>query len=265
MSDQPVIIEAALNGATAKSRNPNVPRTPDEIAADAVRCLDVGATVIHNHTDDPPLGGSGAHDAAPYIASWRRILDERSDAILYPTMAGGGPHATIEQRFAHQEALAEAGLLSMALVDPGSTNIGLADDQGLPQPVDWIYGNTYRDIRYMFAWCERTGTGASISIFEPGFLRVVLAYHARAVCPRAPSASCISAPTTRSVSAFHQRRWHSRHISPCFKEPACPGWCQPTVETSLNAASPGSRSNEEVTFRSDWSLMPANANRRTLI
>ncbi|HEY8174016.1 MAG TPA: 3-keto-5-aminohexanoate cleavage protein [Dehalococcoidia bacterium] len=183
MPDLPVIIEAALNGATPKSRNPHVPRTPNEVAVDGVRCLDAGATVVHNHTDDAPFGGSGAHDAAPYIASWRRILDERPHAILYPTMAGIGSSATIEQRFAHQTALADAGLLGMALVDPGSTNIGPADAQGLPQPVDWIYGNTYRDTRYMFAWCERTGTGASISIFEPGFLRVVLAYHAAGRLP----------------------------------------------------------------------------------
>ncbi|MBT5773910.1 MAG: 3-keto-5-aminohexanoate cleavage protein, partial [Dehalococcoidia bacterium] len=31
----PVIIEASLNGGTPKSVNPNVPRTPAEIAADA--------------------------------------------------------------------------------------------------------------------------------------------------------------------------------------------------------------------------------------
>lgn len=184
MLNVPAIIEAALNGATPKSRNPLVPRTPGEIAIDAVRCLDAGATVIHNHTDDPTFGGSGVHDAAPYIEAWRQILHERPGAILYPTMGSGGPHVTIEHRFAHHDALAKAGVLGMALVDPGSTNVGLADAEGLPQPVDLVYWNTYRDVRYMFAWCEREGIGASISIFEPGFLRVVLAYHAAGRLPR---------------------------------------------------------------------------------
>ena len=33
-SGKPVVIEVALNGSTPKERNPNAPRTPDEIAAD---------------------------------------------------------------------------------------------------------------------------------------------------------------------------------------------------------------------------------------
>jgi len=168
---------------TPKARNPHVPRTPAEIADDAVRCLDAGAAIIHNHNDDAVLGGSSVHDPAPYLTAWRRILRERSGAILYPTMGSGGPHVTIEQRYAHVEALAAEGVLGLALVDPGSTNIGGVDDDGLPRPVDLVYQNTYRDARYMFAACERLRVGMSISIFEPGFLRVVLAYHAAGRLP----------------------------------------------------------------------------------
>lgn len=181
--DRPVIIEAALNGLTPKARNPHVPRTPGEIAEDAVRCLDAGAAIIHNHNDDAVLGGSSVHAPAPYLAAWRRILSERPGAVLYPTMGSGGPHVTIEQRYAHIEALAAEGVLGLALVDPGSTNLGVADDDGLPRPDDLVYQNTYRDARYMFAACERLRMGASISIFEPGFLRVVLAYHAAGRMP----------------------------------------------------------------------------------
>lgn len=32
----PVVIEVAVNGVTTKERNPLVPSTPDEIAADAI-------------------------------------------------------------------------------------------------------------------------------------------------------------------------------------------------------------------------------------
>ena len=56
MSSQPVIIEAALNGGTTKSRNPQVPRTPAEVAADGLRCYRAGAAILHNHTDDEVLG-----------------------------------------------------------------------------------------------------------------------------------------------------------------------------------------------------------------
>ena len=48
MSDA-VIVEAAINGTTTKDRNPHVPRRPDEIARDALDCLQAGAAVVHNH------------------------------------------------------------------------------------------------------------------------------------------------------------------------------------------------------------------------
>lgn len=173
-----MIIEAAINGMMPKARNQHVPRTPAEIAEDAVRCLDEGAAIVHNHNDDAVIGGSSVHEAAPYLEAWRRILLERPGAILYPTMGGGGPHVTIEQRYGHIEALAREGVLGLALVDPGSTNLGVVDADGLPRADDFVYQNTYRDARYMFTASERLGVGMSISIFEPGFLRVVLAYHA---------------------------------------------------------------------------------------
>ena len=60
MSEQEsVIIEVAINGSTKPERNPHVPLTPDAIRADALRCLDAGASVIHAHNphtiDTPPL------------------------------------------------------------------------------------------------------------------------------------------------------------------------------------------------------------------
>lgn len=180
----PLIIDASLNGATAKSRNPNVPRTPAEVAADAVRCIDAGAAIVHNHTDDPTFGGSGVHDPQPYIEAWREILDQRPGTILYPTMASRAPGVTAAARFSHHDALAESDVLGMALVDPGSTNVGFAGADGLPLPLDLVYSNTHADARYMFDWCDRNGYGASISIFEPGYLRVVLAYQRAGRLPR---------------------------------------------------------------------------------
>src|SRR6185312_12568030 len=82
----PVIIEAALNGGTPRSRNANVPRTPPEIAADGIRCIGAGAAIVHNHNDEPVVGGaSGVHRAEPYIEAWREILAACPGALLYPT------------------------------------------------------------------------------------------------------------------------------------------------------------------------------------
>lgn len=176
--DELLVIEAALNGGTPKLRNPNVPRTPAEIAADAIACIDAGATIVHNHNDEPVLGGpNGVHAAEPYIEAWRAILEARPGAILYPTMAGGGPRTSIEERYAHIPALAEAGVLGMGLVDAGSVNMGPPDAEGIPSATEAVYLNTLRDARHMFEQCRALNAPPSISIFEPGFLRVALAYH----------------------------------------------------------------------------------------
>ena len=80
----PVIIEAAINGATSKERNPNSPLAPEEIAADALACLAAGAAIIHNHIDDFSLTGEVA--ARRYLAKARR--GERKAALTRPSRDG---------------------------------------------------------------------------------------------------------------------------------------------------------------------------------
>lgn len=116
------------------------------------------------------------HSPAPYIEAWRQVLAVRPNALLYPTMASGGPHTTIEERYAHIPALFEAGVSRIGLVDPGSVNVGPTTPEGLPDG-GATYLNTFDDARHMFSTCLELGLAPSISIFEPGFLRVVLAYH----------------------------------------------------------------------------------------
>ena len=176
-STTPLLIDVALNGSTPKSRNPHVPRSPAEVAADAIACLDAGAALVHTHTDDTATGSNRIHDPEPYREAWRAVIAERPDAILYPTMAVGGGAATIEQRYSHVVALAEDGLLGLGTMDAGSLNLGGADEEGLPRDIDAVYQNSFHDIRYMMDTCARLGVGLSASIFEPGFLRTVPAFH----------------------------------------------------------------------------------------
>jgi uncharacterized protein (DUF849 family) len=177
------VIEAAINGATPKALSPFVPRSVDEIVADACACLSAGAAVVHNHNDEGLL--QARHASAPYAAAWPRILERHPEAVLYPTMGSGGAHTNIRERYAHVEELADAGLLRMALIDPGSVSLGGVDAQGLPAPVELVYQNSFADARYMIDGCCARGLAAHVSIFEPGFLRVALAYHAARRLPPA--------------------------------------------------------------------------------
>jgi 3-keto-5-aminohexanoate cleavage enzyme len=166
----PVVIEVALNGVTLPERNPHVPRTPTEITADALRCLDAGAAVVHNHVAEFAVDGARAADA--YACGWRPVLAARPDAILYPTIGFGGSAA---ERWDHMARLGDAGLARMAVLDPGSVNLGGVGGDGLPAG-GIVYVNTFEDIRHAVGVCARHRLGPSISIFEPGFLRATLAW-----------------------------------------------------------------------------------------
>lgn len=180
---QPVIIEAAINGASSKAQNPHVPQGVDEIVACARACLDAGAAIVHHHNRDGLL--DGRHASEPYRKAWTQIRASHPDAILYPTMGGGGAHTNIRERYSHIEELEYAGVLGLAIIDPGTVNLGPLDGEGLPAPIDLVYQNTFADVRYMVDFCRERRIPVHVSIFEPGFLRVALAYHAAKRLPAA--------------------------------------------------------------------------------
>ncbi len=165
----PVIIETAINGETRPDRNPNVPRKPEQIVADVYRCLDAGASIIHAHSDD--IQQTGRDAANLYLAAWRPILEQRPDTLWYPTFAAS---PDVAESLAHIDVLAEEIELRLGICDPGSTNLGAPDHEGLPVGV--VYANSYDDVRHAFAQCERLGIGPSLAIYEPGWLRTTLAF-----------------------------------------------------------------------------------------
>jgi len=169
----PVIVEAAVNGSTPKRANPNVPRTPEEIAACGIECLDRGAAIVHNHNDEPNIGGPARHDPGPYLEAWTQILARHPHALLHPTVRGMSDGAPIAERYSHLDALHDAGVLPMASADPGVVAIGPA-----------LYGNSAADAEYTFEWCRTRDVPVHVSVFEPGFLRAVLQHQRAGTLPR---------------------------------------------------------------------------------
>ncbi|MHB1582491.1 MAG: beta-keto acid cleavage family enzyme [Acidimicrobiales bacterium] len=166
--DGPVIIEAAINGVTRRDRNRHVPIAPEEIAADALACLGAGASIVHNHIDRTGIDETAA--AERYLEGWRPVLAERPDALLYPTV-----HLGARPGYGHLVPLADSGLLRLGIVDPGSVNLGGVDDDGVPAG-DFVYANSYDTIAAAFAICQRHRLGPNMAIYEPGFLRTVVAW-----------------------------------------------------------------------------------------
>ncbi|HSO96324.1 MAG TPA: 3-keto-5-aminohexanoate cleavage protein, partial [Acidimicrobiia bacterium] len=160
-------------------RNPNVPRQPDEIAPDAHRCFDAGASIVHNHID--VVGVPGEEAAARYVEGWAPVLEARPDALLYPT-TNFGPG--VEGAYAHLEPLVATAGLRIGIVDPGSVNLGGIDTEGLPAAPGFVYANSFGDIHYQADLCERLQLGPSMAIFEPGWLRAALTWWRAGRLPR---------------------------------------------------------------------------------
>jgi uncharacterized protein (DUF849 family) len=174
----PVIIEAALNGLTSRGHNPRVPVSPQELADEAIACIDAGATVVHTHAHN--LGASATELTEAYAECYRAVLDARPDAVLYPTTGVG---RSVAERYEHVALLAAERLIRATFVDPGSVNIGGAGPDGLPPPIEFVYSHTFADIRYAFDLAAQHRLGPSVALFEPGFLQVVLAYHDAGALP----------------------------------------------------------------------------------
>lgn len=170
MHQQPVIIEAAINGLTKRERNPHVPIDPEEIRTDALACFDAGASIVHAHNHDISLRGRDAADA--YRVVWGPVLAARPEVLWYPTLTSSPDAAG---KLEHIEMLVADGLLRFGPFDPGSTNLGAPGPDGLP--VGGVYANSYADIRYAFELFERISIGPALAVYEPGFLRTILTYH----------------------------------------------------------------------------------------
>ena len=176
--NSPVIIEVALNGVTNRRRNPHVPVTDDDLAKEALACIDAGATIIHTHA--PHLVVDAEAAAQQYAAAFRPAVEQHPGVICYPTVGFGD---TMEDRYRHVELLDDMGLARQGAVDTGSVNLGGTGPDGLPPLIDFVYTNTFKSIVYQMDVCAGRGLGASIAIFEPGFLQVVLAYAEQGAIP----------------------------------------------------------------------------------
>lgn len=81
---RPMVVNVALTGAVpTKQDNPNVPVTPEEIAADAIACAAAGASVVHVHVRDE--GGSNVHRRDLYERAIGPIRDAVPELVVCVT------------------------------------------------------------------------------------------------------------------------------------------------------------------------------------
>lgn len=175
----PTILEAALNGPWGRERQPGIPVTVEEIVRDGIACARAGASVIHVHPYDAATGRQ--HDTLDLYLAIIEGIRSQVEVLVYPTAPfvddDGG------DRYAVTQELARRGLIEWATVDPGSLNIVRFDELQAGR-TGFVYRNPVAAALAGLQVAERHGLRASYACYEPGFVRLGAALHAR--YPAAP-------------------------------------------------------------------------------
>ena len=110
-------------------------------------------------------------------------MEKYPHAIVYATVnmdgkaihAGRGalaPGATV----AHHRVLAEAGLANMVLLDTGVVGISILEEDGIANDeIFYVYQLWPEDVRFTKQICTDFGCGAAVSVYEPGWMKNVVA------------------------------------------------------------------------------------------
>lgn len=168
----PVVIEAAI---TPFRRGEPV-QDADAMAAEARSCLTAGAGIIHHH-HDLRLDEDAAIEEM--LTFGRAVRHQFPDSLLYPDFLRGD---TVEQKIAHFDPLAAAGVLGLAPVDPGAVAPYGLDADGIPNGSGHMW-NTVEGSRVIVEAAMRCGVGVTVGVYEPVQLRWALAYRTAGQLP----------------------------------------------------------------------------------
>ncbi|MBA2597325.1 MAG: 3-keto-5-aminohexanoate cleavage protein, partial [Chloroflexia bacterium] len=184
-SPHSVVIEAALNGSRGRDEHLAVPFTAPELAAEARRCADEGATVFHVHARDD--NGGWTVDAGRY----REIVRALRDAVP------AGLVSITSLRPESEPVTSLVALLGALAADPAtppdliSINLGhITVWEPLSGATDRrrtvLFPNTYADITRLLAACQEYTIRPELGIMDLGFVSNAVALRDDGVLPARP-------------------------------------------------------------------------------
>ena len=171
MSNEPVVILAAITGGTQRDREgAKVPTTPAEIADEAFRCYQAGASVVHVHARDEAKQPTG--DPAIFSDIIRRIRD-RCD-ILIQTTNGIGSRRDAEGRLIRPT---EEQRMALLTIEPKQDLFSIAGGSwdfyhpGVPDKNIFSFQNSEDFLRRMVPRVLATGGALEFEIVEASHLQ----------------------------------------------------------------------------------------------
>jgi len=172
-----VIITCAVTGGIhTPSMSPHLPVTAQEIADAAIGAAEAGAAIVHLHARNPL---DGRPDQSPEaFEPFLRIIKQRSDVVVNIT-TGGAPGMTVDERVRP----AEVWRPEVASMNMGSMNFGLFpmlerfkafehawEPAMLEASRDFVFRNTYKDIRFCLDTLNPTGTRYEFECYDTAHL-----------------------------------------------------------------------------------------------
>lgn len=155
------IITAALTGVLAtRQQSPYIPYTPEEIAAEAQRCVAAGASIVHIHARQE--SGLPAFDVETYARIDAAVKARCDDVIInYSTGAVGIERET---RIHHIRALKP----DMAALNMGSMNYAIYSRKKKRFYHDHVFANPFADIQFFLQAMNEAGTRPEMECFDTG-------------------------------------------------------------------------------------------------
>ncbi|MEJ2250381.1 MAG: 3-keto-5-aminohexanoate cleavage protein [Candidatus Lokiarchaeota archaeon] len=152
-----LVITAAICGAEVlKEHNPNIPYTVEEIAIEAEKSYNAGASIIHLHVRED--NGTPTQDKKRFQECIEGIKEKCPDVIIMPS-TGGAVGMSNEERLQPIYLKPE-----MASLDCGTCNFGY----------DEIFVNTEKTIVGFVKEMNRLGIKPELECFEKGMVDTAL-------------------------------------------------------------------------------------------
>lgn len=166
-----MFIEARINEFKMRDENPNIPWTPMEIADEAARCRDAGATYFHWHGR---TSEGGIDNSLETLAETIRLIRQKTDIVLMPTLGFVSNDVDPDKRIDIQVKLAEdpATRPDVVPIDMGSMNYELYHPETKSfEYVDRIYHNPTDVCIRAAEKFQNAGLGLMVVCWNVGFVR----------------------------------------------------------------------------------------------
>ncbi len=182
---RPVIITAALNGNRDRAEHPALPVTPAAIAAEAARCREAGASIIHVHAR--ATDGGWTADLDPWRQVMRQLRAAVPDGLISITSIRpeGVPVAAVLDLM--------TGLAGDAVTKPDLISINLGHIVEWEQPAGAgagrqtrHYPNGYDEIARLLARCAELGVQPELGLMDLGFVSNAVALRDDGLLPAHP-------------------------------------------------------------------------------